>query len=171
MFQRIRSAVYRDLRQAGWVTTGMVMLAIVGCGASEKKPDASTQATVTGTVTKGGKAIAANSDVSFFCEASGAQAGGKVDALGKFSLVAQNPKVGIPAGRYKVTIRPPVKTVAMSPSNADYQKMMMPGAAQAEASKATESEIPAEFQVTESTKLIFEITAGANSIPIELEKF
>jgi hypothetical protein len=163
-------AVFRRHRLGAFVLFGGSFLAIVGCGVSETKPDPAKQATVSGSVTKGGKAIALDSNITFFCEELGAQAGGKIDSLGKFSLTGAESKHGIPAGRYKVMIRPPVKSVAMAPSSAEYQQMMMQGSVQKDAAKKNESDLPIELQALESTKLIFEVKAGPNVIDIDLDK-
>jgi len=142
---------------------------LAGCGEGEKKPDPSTQATVSGSVLKDGKPIAVDSVVTFFCDKSSAMAGGKIDALGKFSLTSSDPRNGIPAGRYKVSVRPPEKAVAVSSSGEDYKKMMMSGGAQP-APVQNNSEIPVEFQSIESTKLSLEVKAGANNFDIDLAK-
>jgi len=154
---------------AGCLLLAGACICSAGCGEGEKKPDPSTQATVSGSVLKDGKPIAVDSVVTFFCDASSATAGGKIDALGKFSLTSADPKNGIPAGRYKVSVRPPVKAVAVNSSGDDYKKKMMSGGEQP-APVQNSSEIPTEFQSLESTKLLLEVKPGANTFDIDLAK-
>ncbi|MBS0264636.1 MAG: carboxypeptidase regulatory-like domain-containing protein [Planctomycetes bacterium] len=170
MRTQLRSTAFHFRHLEKLLVAGACLLLSVGCGPTEAKPDPSTQAVVSGSVLKGGKPIAVDSNVTFFCEASGAQAGGKIDALGKFSLTGAESKTGIPAGRYKVMIRPPVKAVTMAPSSPEYQQMMMSGATQKDGPKANTSEIPIDFQSLESTKLILEVKSGTNTFDIDLDK-
>ena len=150
------------------VWLGGALIFAAGCGNSEKRPDPGTQATVTGsTMLKDGKPLAVDSVVTFYCDAASATAGGKIDALGKFSLTAADARNGIPAGRYKVMVRPPEKAAAPVGSD-DYKKMMMAGAQTA--APKTDGEIPVEFQSLDSTKLSLEVKSGANNFDIDLAK-
>src|SRR5260221_12020429 len=98
-----------------------------GCDSGPPKPDASSMASISGSVTIDGKPVTQDSDIAFYCPDKGATAAGKIDALGKFSLSAADPKIGIPAGRYQVMIRPPAPP-AMQIGTDDYKKMMSGGA-------------------------------------------
>jgi len=152
---------------AGGILVGWALLAS-GCGGdgSASKPR-EAQAQVAGAVTNDGKPITLDSVVSFYSKDKGVLATGKVDTLGNYSLVPNDSKVGIPAGRYYVSIRPPAVT-APSVGSEDYKKLMM----QNKSVVATDAptEIPLKFQTFDSSKIILEIKEGANKFDFDLAK-
>jgi len=92
---------------------------------------------------------------------------GKVDALGKFSLTAADPTIGIPAGRYAVTVRAPEKPPEPVGSEAYKAKMMQGGGM---AAPAKSGDIPENVQSMTSTPIKLEVKAGANTFDIDLAK-
>lgn len=144
--------------------TSIIVVGIFsGCGGSKIKLDPSNQATVSGTVKFEGKPIPVDSAVYFTGKETGCTAGGKIDALGNFTLVATDPLYGLKAGRYHVTVFPPAPPpVAASSSGTDYQQAMMKNTV---ASKKVANEspmIPKQFMSAETTKLILEVKPGPN---------
>lgn len=134
-------------------------------------PDQSTMATITGSVSNNGKAITTDSDVVFYCTEKSATASGKVDSLGKFSLTGADPHVGIPAGRYVVTLSPPPPP-AVQMGTEDYKKMMSAGMGSGGVTKAAlkPSDIPERFRDPTTSKLLLEVKAGPNNFDIDLAK-
>ncbi len=143
---------------------------IQGCEKGTPAPTGE-QASVTGSVMLDGKPVALDSSVVFFCQDKDATASGKVDSLGKFSLKAARPAVGIPVGRYVVMVRPPEKPMSTSaaagPSSPDYQKAMMQGG---DAKPPTSTDIPEAFLSLDTSKLALELKAGPNTFDIDLAK-
>ena len=144
-----------------------------GCGDATPKPDASKMATISGSVTIEGKAVAAETHVVFFNKDKAATAAGKTDSLGKFSLTEADARIGIPAGRYEVMIRPP-DPPPMKIDSDDYKKMMSGAVAPADgvAPKPVQrtSEIPSRFQDFLTSKLALEVKTGPNTFDIDLAK-
>ena len=144
-----------------------------GCGEAKKKPDASTMATVSGSVSINGKSVAQESHVIFFNSEKAATAAGKTDALGKFTLKEADPSIGIPAGRYQVMIRPPDPPPLQVGSD-DYKKMMTAGAAPVAGGppKPAEriSEIPSKYHDFLTSKIALEVKVGPNTFDIDLGK-
>lgn len=131
------------------------------------------QAQVSGTVTNDGKPVTLNSQVVFYNAEKGLTLSGTLDSLGKYSLSAADPKLGVPAGRYDVKIIPPAAPVVeMNQSSADYKKMMQAGGAGAAPAKPADSapDIPAKFRDLKTSKLVFEIKEGANTFDLDLSK-
>lgn len=159
----------RPLRRAGIALTLLCSGLLCGCGGGPqaKVPDASQQATISGKVTLDGTAPAGlDSTVVFYCTEKGATAGGKLDALGNYSVKAADPSVGVPAGRYQVMVNPPpAPTVDMS--SEEYKKRMMSGGGAPEAPK---SDIPAKFNTYATSNIVLEIKPGANTIDLDLSK-
>ncbi len=155
----------RSHRVLHWVlgTLGCFMLA--GCG-GEPKPT-TEQAAVTGSVTFDGKPVPLDSSVVFYCGDHAATAAGKVDSLGKFQLAASIPRIGIPAGRYQVMIRPPAPPTANVSDPAGYAQMMQPKKTTAEEGI---KEIPKQFMAFATSKLIFELKPGPNNFDLDLAK-
>lgn len=147
--------------------TGLFSLA-TGCSTGPAAPT-TKQATVSGSVSKDGKPIKLDSAVTFFCADAGATLGGKIDALGKFSLTPADPSIGIPVGRYKVMVRPPEPPPA-AVGTKDYEKAMMQGGATVAPPAPAASEIPQPFQALDSTPLVLEVKEGANTFDIDLAK-
>lgn len=144
---------------------------ICGCGGpKEKTPNASEQATISGTVTLDGtKSVAPDTRVEFYNTEKAATALGKVDALGNFSLRATDKSVGIPAGRYQVMIQPPATEAApASMTSDDYKKMMMQGGAAAP--PKSDSEIPIKLHSQTTSKAFLEITPGQNKLSLDISK-
>ena len=146
---------------------GIMILGVTGCGKKEVVPT-TPQASVKGTITFAGKAIPMDSSVVFFCSEEGATAAGKTDSLGKFQLVGATKAAGIPAGRYKVMIRPPEAEVK-SISGGDYTEMMK----KKSTTTAPEppKDIPVKLMSLETSKLVLEVQSGDNSFEIDLSKF
>lgn len=131
------------------------------------------QAQVSGTVTNDGKPVTLNSQVVFYNAEKGLTLSGTLDSLGKYSLTAADPKIGVPAGRYDVTLLPPAAPVVeMNQSSADYKKMMQAGGAGAAPARPNESapDIPEKFRDAKTSKLVFEIKEGANTFDLDLSK-
>lgn len=150
------------------ITCTCAMLA--GCGGGGGKvPNPAEQAKVSGSILKDGKPVKVDSLVTFFCQEKSAMATGKVDAQGKFSLVAADPGVGIPAGRYKVEVRPPLPPV-QSTKSADYTKMMSGGAQAAPPADAA-AEIATKFQSLETSGIALDVKPGPdNKFELDLAK-
>ena len=144
-----------------------------GCGSGAAKVDTSTQATVSGSITNDAKPVTPESSVVFFCPDLSATAAGTLDVLGKYSLRAADPKVGIPAGRYKVMVRPPEPPAPKITDQEAYKKMMMGGppagnVAPKPANRAPD--IPEKFQSLDSSGITLEIKPGPNTIDLDLAK-
>lgn len=160
----------RPLRRAGIVLTLLCSGLLCGCGGGPKAkvPDPSQQATISGKVTLDGTAPAGlDTSVVFYCSEKGATAGGKLDALGSYSVKAADPSIGVPAGRYQVMVNPPAPP-AVDMSSDDYKKKMMSGGAPPEAPK---SNIPEKFNAYATSNITLEIKPGANTIDLDLSKF
>jgi len=145
-------------------------LLTAGCG--DSAPPKEAQAEASGTVTFDGSPITLDSAVVFYCKDKGATAAGKVDSLGKYQLVAANPEIGIPAGRYQVKISPPTPPAAeVSPNSDDYKKMMMSPASQAQKPTVEGTkDIPAKFHSFETSELVLELKPGPNTFDFPLDK-
>ena len=144
---------------------------IQGCGKREARPQGE-QASVTGSLMFDGKSVALDTNIVFYCKDKDATAAGKVDSLGKFKLKAARTSVGIPVGRYVVTVRPPDPPMPVSaaagPGSPDYQKVMM---SQGNAAKpSTPSDIPIEFTSLDTSKLALEVQVGPNNFDIDMAK-
>lgn len=144
---------------------------LTGCGGSTGP--VGPQAQVNGTVTNDGKPVTLNSQVVFYNAEKGLTLSGTLDSLGKYSLSAADPKLGVPVGRYDVKILPPAAPVVeMNQSSADYKKMMQAGGAGAATTKPADDapDIPENFRDTKTSKLVFEIKEGANTFDLDLSK-
>jgi len=153
------------------IVCASVFATLAGCGGSGVKLDPSEQATITGSVKFDGTPIPVDSGVYFSSKETNTTAGGKVDALGNFTIQAADKTKGIKKGRYHITVRPPgPPPVAASSSNDAYVKKMMAGAKAMP--KATDESplIPKEFMSVDTTKLILEVKPGKNEFPIDLAK-
>lgn len=142
---------------------------VCGCGDGGSKTfDASQQATISGKVTlDGSKPAPLDSSITFYSAEKGANASGKVDALGSYSVKALDKVIGLPAGRYQVTVRPAEAPPAKVGTD-DYKKsMMMGGSAPKEAPK---SDIPEKFYAMDKTPIVLEVKPGANTIDLDLSK-
>ncbi len=147
------------------------LINIVGCGGPSGPVGPQSQ--VSGSVTNNGKPVTLNSLIVFFNAEKGLTLSGSLDSLGKYSLSAADPKLGVPAGRYVVTIVPPVPPVVeVNQSSADYQKMMQTGGATVAAPADTNAapDIPEKFRDVKTSKLEFEIKEGPNTFDLDLSK-
>ncbi len=145
------------------------LMTIVGCGGGPVAPTG-PQSQVSGKVTNDGKPLTLNSQVVFYNAEQGLTLTGVLDSLGNYSLTPADPKLGVPAGRYEVSIKPPaVPVVQMDPSSADYAKMMQGGASAALA-PSTAPDIPEKFQDPKTSKLVFEVKEGPNTFDLDLSK-
>jgi hypothetical protein len=159
----------RPLRRAGIVLTLLCSGLLNGCGGGPpvKVPDASQQATISGKVTLDGtKPAGVDSSVVFYCPEKGATAGGKLDALGSYSVKAADASIGVPAGRYQVMVNPP-SAPAVDMNSEEYKKKMMSGGGAPEAPK---SDIPAKFNSYTTSNIVLEIKPGPNTIDLDLSK-
>jgi hypothetical protein len=153
----------------------LVSAAIVGfngCSDGAPKPDASTMASISGSVMVDGKPVTKDSNIAFYCPDKGATAAGKIDALGKFSLTAADAKIGMPAGRYQVMIRPP-DAPPVKIGTDDYKKMMMGGTTtggmpQKPPERATD--IPSKFHDYATSEVELEVKPGPNTFDLDLAK-
>ena len=142
-----------------------------GCDSGPTGP-VGPQAEVSGTVTNNGKPVAVNSLVVFFNKDKGLTLSGPLDSLGKYSLFAGDPKIGIPVGRYEVSVRPPVEAIAqVSQTSEDYKKMMQGGGEKSLTAKpASAPDIPEKFIDAKTSGLTFEVKAGPNTFDMDLSK-
>ena len=144
---------------------------LIGCGGEPTGP-VGAQSQVSGTVTNNGKPVSLNSQVIFFNKQKGLTLVGTLDSLGKYSLAAGDPKLGIPAGRYEVSIAPPATPVVeANPSSPDYQKLMQtPGVVKPAAASDTAADIPQKFRDPKTSGLVFEVKEGPNTYDFDLSK-
>jgi hypothetical protein len=150
-----------------------VLILPIGCGGPGGPVD--PQAQVSGSVTNNGKPITLDSHVVFYNKEKGLTLTGVIDSLGKYSLSAADPKVGVPVGRYEVTIKPPVPPVVeVNPSSPDYMKMMQAsqGAKSVSATGKANSapDIPEKFNDPKTSGLVFEVKQGVNTFDLDLSK-
>jgi hypothetical protein len=142
----------------------------VGCGgpAGPVEP----QAQVSGTVTNNGKPVTLGSLVVFFNSEKGLTLSGALDSLGNYSLTAADPKVGVPAGRWQVSIKPPAAPVVEMGNSPDYMKMMQGGGPKSVAASkpATAADIPEKFNDPKTSGLVFEVKPGPNNFSFDLSK-
>ena len=153
----------------------LFLVVVVGVGCSQPGPakPKTPQATISGTVSHDGKPLPAGCEVVFFHKDQGATLATKVDSQGKFNLVAADPRIGIPTGKYQVAIRPaPAAAPAVQPTGADYEKLMTAGAAAAPAAPpaSASKDIPAKFHKFETSGLELEAKVGANEFVKDLSK-
>ncbi len=142
---------------------------INGCGGPTGPVGAQSQ--VSGKVTNDGKPVTVNSQVIFFNKDKGLTLVGTLDSLGNYSLVAGDPKLGVPAGRYEVAIAPPVAPIVeASQASAEYQKMMMSGGAADPPKAAASADIPEKFLDPKTSGLVFEVKEGPNTYDFDLSK-
>jgi len=123
-------------------------------------------------VTNDGKPVTLDSRVIFFNKDKGLTLIGVLDSLGTYSLVAGDPKLGVPAGRYEVSLAPPAPPIIeMNQSSPDYQKMMSAGGAPAPPSGASKApDIPGKFLDPKTSGLVFEVKEGPNTYNFDLSK-
>jgi hypothetical protein len=165
----IRGTVLNQALVATCFVAACALVACSGCGSGGPGAPKGPQASVSGSLTNDGKPIKLDSSVVFYCPEAAATAAGKVDALGKFSLNAANPAIGVPAGRYQVMVRPP-EPPPMPAGNTDAYKNMMMAGGNTDKKPERPSEIPEKFQTLESSTLVLEVKAGPNTFDIDLAK-
>lgn len=139
-------------------------IAVSGCSDGEPKPTGS-QASVSGSVTNNGANVTPETSVVFFCKEKNATAVGKVDSLGKFALTPGVGSIGIPAGRYQVTVRPP-DPPAPEIGTKEYEDIMAGKAKKPEPAK----DIPLPFGDFETSGIVLEVKAGENKFDLDLAK-
>ena len=144
---------------------------LTGCNGDSSAPQG-PQSQVSGTVTNDGKHVTLNSLVVFYNKDKGLTLTGTLDSLGKYSLTAGDPKIGVPAGRYEVSISPPVPAVVeVNPAGADYQKMMQAGGDAAPPAPSNAApDIPEKFRDAKTSGLVFEVKEGPNTYDFDLTK-
>jgi len=145
-----------------WV---LIAAAILGCGPSH--PDL---VPVSGAVTFEGKPVV-GAQVTFMAPGAARAAFAVTDAEGKFRLSTFGTDDGAVVGNHTVTVAKPTQSgsgQAMSPDDADaaYAAAM----AQAAASPAVKSELPAKYADAKTSDLTANVTAsGANEFTFALE--
>jgi len=151
------------------VVCGLVLLS-AGCGGEPVPVDPQSQ--VSGTVTNDGKPVALGSLVVFFNSTKGLTLTGTLDSLGNYSLTAADPKVGVPAGRWEVSVKPPVAPLTEMSTSDDYKKMMQGGGPKtvADSNPATAPDIPEKFNDPKTSGLVFEVKPGPNKFDFDLAK-
>ena len=159
----------RTLRFVGLM---FIMVAMgVGCPQAGPPKPTAPQAQIGGTVTNNGKPLPAGCEVIFHHKDQGATLAAKVDAAGKFTLAAADPRIGIPAGKYQVAVRPPAAAApAVQPASADYKGQMMTGGAPAAPAAAESKDVPAKFHDHATSGLEFEAKTGTNEFVADLAK-
>lgn len=146
---------------------------LCGCQSPPPPKPKTVQATISGTVTMDGKPIPVNCDVVFSHKSEGVTLAAKSDALGKFSLAAMDPRIGIPAGPYQVAVRPPSPPVVdLKPGTPEYEAFMKneksgPGQ---QSDAALAEVIPAKYHQQDTSGLVVEAKAGSNEFKLELSK-
>jgi hypothetical protein len=146
----------------------VVAFGLTGCGGGPARK-METQAKVSGSVTLSGKAIPTGWNIVFASKEKGAIAAGSLDSLGKFSLRAGDPAVGIPVGRYEVMLRAPAGPPPAAVGSDEYQKQMMSGAS-TKPKAEPEGPVPKKFLMSDTSGLVFELKAGENTFDIDLDK-
>ena len=151
------------------VVCGLVLFS-AGCGGPTGPAD--PQAQVSGTVTNDGKPVAVGSRAVFFNSEKGLTLTGTLDSMGNYSLTAADPKVGVPAGRWEVSVKPPVAPLMEVSDSEDYKKMMQGGGPEsvADSKPAIASDIPEKFNDPKTSGLVFEVKAGPNTFNFDLSK-
>jgi len=139
----------------------VVLVLFTGCSGA---PDLNL-VLVEGTVTLDGKPLA-NKGLMFTPESgNGISAGGNTDGSGKYKLLATvqgatSDQVGVPPGRYKVTVYEPLIPIEGETGDANFEPMIIPG--------ESRSEVPKKYQTVETTDLVKEVPAGGGTINVEL---
>ena len=153
-----------------WSTVCLSVVATcMGCGEAGPKKDPSEQATISGSVKFDGTPIPVDSGIYFSSKETNTTAGGKVDALGNFTVQAADPTKGLKKGRYHITVRPPgPPPMDATASNDAYAKKMMGGAKSMPKAAEESPLIPKAFMSVETTKLVLEVKPGKNEFPIDL---
>lgn len=156
--------VFFDMRIA--IALGLLcVVSLCGCPKGASTPT-TPQASVGGSVTYDGTPVTLDANVVFYCKDSNATASGQVDSLGKYSLVASDKKVGIPAGRYQVGISPPVKVSPQAVDSPEYKAMMLGQSKPAPPPK----DLPVKFHSYMQSGIILEVKAGENTFDFDLAK-
>jgi hypothetical protein len=143
----------------------LCFIALIGCGNRngrdyQVKPE--EQATITGTVKFGNKNVPINATVTFFNADKGIAAIGFADESGKFTCNPVEKETGLPAGRYVVTVTPPLPPPL---SEEEYKKMEANAMAMP---NKTYKELPTKFYNSLTSGLAFDVKPGANSFDIDL---
>lgn len=150
------------------VAVVVMISGIAGCGGAPARK-MEEQAKVSGSVTLGGKPLPTGWNIVFASKEKGSTGAGSIDSLGKFSLRAGDPAVGIPVGRYEVMLRAPAGPPPAPVGSADYQKQMMSGAS-TKPKVADEGPVPMKFLAFDTSGLVFELKGGENTFDIDLDK-
>jgi hypothetical protein len=154
----------RRIRRVVHATLAALLLG--GCGDDAATPT-TDQAEVTGTVTYEGKPVPVDTSVLFSCQDIAANAAGKVDSLGNYTLRAADSSVGIPVGRYKVIISPPSSAgAAPAIGTPEYEQMMQQGGTRE--APPPPKEIPEEFMSPDTTPIVLELKAGPQTYDFDL---
>ena len=153
-----------------FVVSGFLLVWVtLGCGGpSGPKLDPKKQATITGIAIFEGKPIPVESGIHFYNSEADITAAGRVDATGKFTVKAADPRKGLPAGKYKVTIHLP-GAAPISSKDAKYNEAMLKSMKPAPPVQAA-SAIPVRFTSLEKSKIVREVKPGPNSFEIDLSK-
>jgi hypothetical protein len=159
-------------RPVAVLTTGLFLVVLSGCGGNANRPvpDAKQQATVTGSLLNAGKPLPLDYQVVFNSKDKGAIGSGKLDSLGKFSISAGDPAIGLPAGRYHVKIAPPPPPPVGGLQSESYQQMMKMKGSTKTSAPAISKDIPAKLLDWETSGLVFEVKPGPNTFDIDIAK-
>ena len=153
-----------------------VVVSLSGCAGDPNAPkiNPAEQATISGTVKFEGNPIPVDSGIYFSSREIGTTGGGKIDALGNFTIKAADPKHGLKAGRYHVTARPPgPAAVNASKDSKEYENMMANNSKKVLKLGNQESEsplIPKKFMLIDTTPRVLEVKPGPNKFDIDLAK-
>jgi hypothetical protein len=155
------------MRRSGlWVIVAAAGLVIAGgCGSGGYSGPTGT---VRGTVTINGQPVPSGTGVAFLSD-DGFTASGQVGPDGSYQLSSAGSGNQIPAVAYKVMVSAPV-TGGVSADDADYEAMMEASASGAgQPAPAAQAAVPPKYNSTATSGLSFTVTAGENTINIELE--
>jgi len=136
-----------------------VALILAGCGESGGLPEGET-GTVSGSVKFKGQPVAEGSSVVFIqAGGQGIVGNGTTDASGKYTLSMRD-GTDILVGTYQVGVSPPSPTSGMTPD--EIMNLEKPP-------EAPKVEYQEKYLSPEMSGLKFEVTAGDNTIDIELD--
>lgn len=150
------------MRRIYGCVAAVLCLGWTGCNAA---PDYNL-VPVTGTVTIDGAPLA-NKGLMFTPESGkNVGAGANTDGSGKYELLATvtgatSDQVGVPPGKYKVTVFEPVLTIE-GEGDENMEAMLIPG--------ESTSVIPQRYQAVETTDLVVTVPEAGGTIDIKLEK-
>lgn len=151
------------------VLVGMVS----GCGGPIGDGYSGKRGEVTGQIMLGDAPLAAGCQVMFVEEAKGYTATGVVDEGGQFDLMYAKGK-GLPVGRYRIQISPPVAAptaAAEAPSDPTEMAAKMKGMMDPKKKKGNDDRLfPAKYSSVTTSELQFKVEEGSNNVSLTLDK-